>query len=70
MATVPRFELELEFVQALANVDYVAYLARGEMLDDPEFVAFLEYLCYWTRAEYAVGKPLSIISLCGLASPM
>ncbi|KAJ1632050.1 mediator complex, subunit Med31 [Pavlovales sp. CCMP2436] len=53
MATVPRFELELEFVQALANVDYVAYLARGEMLDDPEFVRFLEYLCYWTRAEYA-----------------
>jgi mediator of RNA polymerase II transcription subunit 31 len=51
--TVPRFELELEFVQALANVDYVAHLARQNVFDDPQFVAYLDYLRYWTRAEYA-----------------
>lgn len=53
MSCVPRFEEELEFVQALANVDYVAHLARQSLLDDQDFVAFLEYLQYWTRAEYA-----------------
>ncbi|KAG8459060.1 hypothetical protein KFE25_002467 [Diacronema lutheri] len=50
---MPRFEEELEFVQALANVDYVAHLARQNAFDNPAFVAFLGYLSYWKQAEYA-----------------
>jgi mediator of RNA polymerase II transcription subunit 31 len=48
-----RFELELEFVSALANPRYVHHLAKEGFLRDSRFVAFLRYLSYWERPEYA-----------------
>lgn len=54
-----RFELELEFVQALASPAYLHYLATNpssddhNWLDDPEFIEFLRYLLKtWSRPEY------------------
>lgn len=57
-----RFELELEFVQALASPAYIHFLATsrtengdsGVILQDPAFVDFLKYLRdTWTRPEYS-----------------
>ncbi|KAL2133357.1 hypothetical protein VTI74DRAFT_2486 [Chaetomium olivicolor] len=47
-----RFELELEFVQSLANPQYLNYLASRKFLTNPSFVAYLDYLQYWTRPPY------------------
>ncbi|KAJ4298777.1 Mediator of RNA polymerase II transcription subunit 31 [Collariella sp. IMI 366227] len=47
-----RFELELEFVQSLANPQYVNYLASRKFLTNPSFIAYLDYLQYWTRPPY------------------
>jgi mediator of RNA polymerase II transcription subunit 31 len=54
-----RFELELEFVQALASPAYLHYLSTNassddhNWLDDPEFIEYLRYLHKtWTRPEY------------------
>ncbi|KAK3903692.1 SOH1-domain-containing protein [Staphylotrichum tortipilum] len=47
-----RFELELEFVQSLANPQYLNYLASRKFLTNPAFVAYLAYLQYWTRPPY------------------
>lgn len=48
-----RFELELEFVQALANPFYLHSLAQQNILTQPAFVNFLEYLLYWKEKDYA-----------------
>ncbi|KAI9817624.1 MAG: hypothetical protein M1832_004628 [Thelocarpon impressellum] len=48
-----RFELELEFVQCLANPWYLNFLATQKLLDEPSFVAYLEYLQYFSKPEYA-----------------
>jgi mediator of RNA polymerase II transcription subunit 31 len=48
-----RFELELEFVQSLANPFYLHSLAQQNILDSPAFVNFLAYLTYWQEKEYA-----------------
>lgn len=48
-----RFELELEFVQSLANPFYLQSLAQQNILDQPAFVNFLEYLLYWKEKDYA-----------------
>ncbi|KAL2117782.1 hypothetical protein VTJ04DRAFT_7442 [Mycothermus thermophilus] len=47
-----RFELELEFVQALGNPQYLNYLASRKFLTNPAFVAYLDYLQYWTKPPY------------------
>ncbi|KAI1337161.1 SOH1-domain-containing protein [Xylariaceae sp. FL0016] len=47
-----RFEVELEFVQSLANPWYLNHLASLKILNDPAFVAYLAYLKYWTRPPY------------------
>ncbi|KAL8683104.1 MAG: hypothetical protein Q9186_000918 [Xanthomendoza sp. 1 TL-2023] len=47
-----RFELELEFVQALANPFYLNHLASQKLLQDPTFVEYLKYLQYFTQPEY------------------
>ena len=47
-----RFEEELEFVQALANPEYLHYLAQNRLLDDPAFVEYLDYLQYWHERPY------------------
>ncbi|KAF9528515.1 SOH1 family protein, partial [Crepidotus variabilis] len=53
VANRARFELELEFVQALANPFYLHSLAQQNILEQPAFVNFLEYLLYWKEKEYA-----------------
>ncbi|KAI0877945.1 SOH1-domain-containing protein [Hypoxylon argillaceum] len=47
-----RFEIELEFVQSLANPYYLNHLASLKLLNDPAFVAYLAYLQYWSRPPY------------------
>ncbi|KAJ2532440.1 suppressor of hpr1 [Coemansia sp. RSA 1933] len=48
-----RFEVELEFVQCLANPWYVNIIAQQGYFDKPEFINYLKYLKYWQRPEYA-----------------
>jgi len=48
-----RFELELEFVQALANPFYLHSLAQQNILEQPAFVNFLQYLLYFKEKDYA-----------------
>jgi len=52
-ATFTRFELELEFVQLLGNPWYLNHLASHNVLDRPEFVAYLDYLQYWREPRYS-----------------
>ncbi|KAJ6779947.1 hypothetical protein PWT90_06593 [Aphanocladium album] len=47
-----RFEIELEFVQSLANPFYLNHLASQKLLTQPAFVAYLAYLQYWSRPPY------------------
>jgi hypothetical protein len=48
-----RFELELEFVQSLANPFYLHSLAQQNILNQPAFINFLKYLLYWKQKDYA-----------------
>ena len=48
-----RLAMELEFVQCLANPEYLHWLALNKYLEDPALVRFLRYLRYWHRPEYA-----------------
>ena len=48
-----RFEIELEFVQCLANPHYLNFLAQREYFADPAFINYLEYLLYWKESKYA-----------------
>ncbi|KAI9507992.1 SOH1-domain-containing protein [Russula earlei] len=48
-----RFELELEFVQALANPFYLHSLAQQGILSQPAFINYLQYLLYWKEKDYA-----------------
>lgn len=61
-----RFELELEFVQSLANPFYLHSLAQQGILNQPAFVNFLKYLMYWKEKDYArfilFVKPLTFSS--------
>ena len=44
--------MELEFVQGLANPEYLHYLAQNRYLDDADFIEYLEYLQYWRTLPY------------------
>jgi mediator of RNA polymerase II transcription subunit 31 len=48
-----RFELELEFVQALANPYYLHSLAQQNFLEQPAFINYLAYLEYFREKDYA-----------------
>ncbi|KAJ2828364.1 suppressor of hpr1 [Coemansia erecta] len=48
-----RFEVELEFLQCLANPWYINIIAQQGYFDKPEFVNYLKYLKYWQQPEYA-----------------
>ncbi|KAL0579760.1 hypothetical protein V5O48_002254 [Marasmius crinis-equi] len=48
-----RFELELEFVQALANPFYLHSLAQQNILEKPAFINYLKYLLYFKEKDYA-----------------
>lgn len=47
-----RFELELEFVQLLANSEYLNWLAQNRYFEDQAFINYLSYLQYWKRKDY------------------
>lgn len=47
-----RFQVELEFVQCLANPNYLHFLAQRGFFKDPSFVNYLKYLLYWKKPEY------------------
>lgn len=49
-----RFEAELEFVQSLANPEYLHYLAQHRYFDDEDFVSYLQYLNYWRERPYCL----------------
>ncbi|XP_042298383.1 mediator of RNA polymerase II transcription subunit 31 [Sceloporus undulatus] len=48
-----RFQMELEFVQCLANPNYLNFLAQRGYFKDKAFVNYLKYLLYWKEPEYA-----------------
>ncbi|KAJ2455266.1 suppressor of hpr1 [Coemansia sp. RSA 2336] len=48
-----RFEVELEFLQCLANPRYITMIGQQGYFDKPEFINYLKYLKYWQRPEYA-----------------
>lgn len=48
-----RWEVELEFIQSLANIQYLSHLAQNNYLQDPKFLRYLEYLSYWREPQYA-----------------
>lgn len=48
-----RFQIELEFVQCLANPNYLNFLAQRGYLKEKAFVNYLGYLQYWKRPEYS-----------------
>ncbi|CAK8680912.1 mediator of RNA polymerase II transcription subunit 31-like [Clavelina lepadiformis] len=47
-----RFQVELEFVQCLANPHYLNFLAQKGYFKEPNFVNYLKYLLYWKKPEY------------------
>ena len=47
-----RFQVELEFVQCLANPNYLHFLAQRGYMKDPCFVNYLSYLQYWKEPNY------------------
>ena len=48
-----RFQIELEFVQCLANPNYLNFLAQRGYFKDKSFVNYLKYLhSYWTKPAY------------------
>ncbi|CAK8680908.1 unnamed protein product [Clavelina lepadiformis] len=47
-----RFQVELEFVQCLANPHYLNFLAQRGYFKERKFVNYLEYLRYWKKPEY------------------
>jgi mediator of RNA polymerase II transcription subunit 31 len=47
-----RFQVEMEFVQCLANPNYLHFLAQRGFLKDPSFVNYLKYLQYWQEPQY------------------
>ena len=48
-----RFQIELEFVQCLANPNYLNFLAQRGIFKETAFVNYLKYLTYWKEPDYA-----------------
>jgi len=48
-----RFQIELEFVQCLANPNYLNFLAQRGVFKETTFVNYLKYLSYWKEPDYA-----------------
>ncbi|KAA8912716.1 SOH1-domain-containing protein [Sphaerosporella brunnea] len=61
--TRTRLEIELEFVQCLANPFYLNYLAHTKVLDDERFIRYIEYLEYFRQPEYAKLLTYPVYSL-------
>ncbi|EIE25955.1 SOH1-domain-containing protein [Coccomyxa subellipsoidea C-169] len=74
MAALPderrRFELELEFINSLANPQYVQWIAQTYG-NDTSFLEYLQYLLYWKQPQFAkyIIYPHSLHFLGLLQSP-
>ncbi|CAB3408607.1 unnamed protein product [Caenorhabditis bovis] len=66
-----RFEIECEFVQSLANPNYLNFLAQRGYFKEDYFVNYLQYLMYWKKPEYArcLKFPQCLFILEALQSP-
>jgi len=66
-----RFQIELEFVQCLANPNYLNFLAQRGHLKEQTFINYLKYLEYWKQPEYAkfLKYPMSLYFLDLLQHP-
>ena len=53
MSESERFLTELEFVQCLANPQYLQFLAQSNILEQESFVNYLHYLTYFQTPKYA-----------------
>jgi len=60
-----RFQIELEFVQCLANPNYLNFLAQRGHFREATFINYLKYLQYWKEPEYAkyLKYPMSLYFL-------
>jgi len=60
-----RFQVELEFVQCLANPNYLHFLAQRGYMKDPCFINYLSYLQYWKQPNYVpfIKYPISLYFL-------
>lgn len=60
-----KFELELEFLQSLANPHYLHSLSTSGYFSNPSFLNYLDYLSYWEKPEYArfITYPISLTHL-------
>lgn len=47
-----QFAQDLEFVQLLANPNYLQYLSNSGYFDDPKFLNYLDYLSYFKEPEF------------------
>ena len=47
-----RFIQDLEFVQCLANPNYLAYLSMNNYFKQKEFINYIEYLQYFKQGKY------------------
>lgn len=47
-----RFQIELEFVQSLANPNYLNFLAQRGYFRNQTFLNYLKYLMYWKEPDY------------------
>ncbi|ESZ94807.1 hypothetical protein SBOR_4826 [Sclerotinia borealis F-4128] len=50
-----RFEIELEFINSISSPSYLNHLASlssGTLLSSPPFIAYLNYLQYFTQPPY------------------
>ncbi|KAL7266597.1 suppressor of hpr1 [Rhizina undulata] len=61
-----RLEVELEFVQCLANPFYLTHLSQSKVLDDERFLKYLEYLEYFRKPEYTKLLTYPVYSLSAL----
>ena len=51
LSVILTFQVEMEFVQSLANPNYLHFLAQRGFMKDPCFVNYLNYLTYWKVGE-------------------
>jgi mediator of RNA polymerase II transcription subunit 31 len=61
-----RFEVELEFVQCLANPFYLNFLAHSKTLEDERFKNYIIYLQYFRKPEYTKLLTYPVHSLAAL----
>lgn len=48
-----RWEIELEFVQSLSNIQYLNHLLQNNYLSDERFLLYLKYLEYWKNPKFS-----------------